>query len=32
VQQLASSARLDVTHWFTDPQSQFAVSVLEPRL
>ncbi|HEY5062655.1 MAG TPA: L-histidine N(alpha)-methyltransferase [Gemmatimonadaceae bacterium] len=32
VEQLADSVRLSVTHWFTDPQSQFAVSVLEPRL
>jgi L-histidine N-alpha-methyltransferase len=31
LEQLAESARLRVTHWFTDPQSQFAVSVLEPR-
>ena len=32
VEQLAESARLSLTHWFTDPQSQFAVSVLEPRV
>ena len=31
VEQLAEAARLSVTHWFTDPQSQFALSVLEPR-